>query len=100
MGRSLWTLLQRQLQEELEEEEYSTWFMPLRVRRDSDDELVLLVPNQRWLHTLEENYRPLIDRLIANIPGASFEVLFSLNEEEPPSAPVAPFEFSPKYRFS
>jgi chromosomal replication initiator protein len=100
MGRSLWTLLQRQLQEELDEEEYSTWFMPLRVRRDSDDELVLLVPNQRWLRTLEENYRPLVNRLIANIPGASFEVLFSLNDEEPAATPVTPFEFSPKYRFS
>src|SRR5579863_4847628 len=102
MGRSLWSLLQRQLQEELDEEEFATWFMPLRVRRDSDDELVLLVPNQRWLNTLEETYRPLIDRLTANIPGAAFEVLFSLSEEEATqtATPVAPFEFNPKYRFS
>jgi chromosomal replication initiator protein len=102
MPRNLWTLLQRQLQQELDEEDYSTWFMPLRVRRDNDDELILVVPNQRWLHTLEESFRPAIDKAVANIPGTTFEVLFTLssNEEEVPQPPVILSEFNPKYLFS
>ncbi|MFL6290482.1 MAG: DnaA N-terminal domain-containing protein, partial [Thermoanaerobaculia bacterium] len=58
MPASLWPLLQRQLQHELDPEEFATWFLPLKVGDEEDDRLILIAPNPRFLHTLEESYRP------------------------------------------
>ncbi|HEX7181734.1 MAG TPA: chromosomal replication initiator protein DnaA [Thermoanaerobaculia bacterium] len=102
MAESRWSLLQKQLQQELDREEFATWFLPLKVRKDEPDRLVLLAPNSRFLHTLEESYRPTVDRAVAGLGGRAFEVLFLLEEEEevPPSdALPAPAHLNPKYEF-
>ncbi|HEY8022459.1 MAG TPA: DnaA N-terminal domain-containing protein, partial [Thermoanaerobaculia bacterium] len=95
---SLWSLLQRQLQQQLDPEDFSTWFRPLKVQSEREDRLVLLAPNPRFLHTLEESFRPQVDRAVAGLSGPSFEVLFSL-EEKAAEAP-GPSQFNPKYLFS
>jgi chromosomal replication initiator protein len=102
MSQSLWSLLQRQLQQQLDPEEYATWFRPLRVGNEDGERLVLLAPNSRFLHTLEESYRPTVDRAVAGLGGHGFEVLFSLEEAEIPSdeTPIAPSHFNPRYLFS
>jgi len=100
---SLWSLLQRQLQQQLDPEDYSTWFRPLKVQSEREDRLVLLAPNQRFLHTLEESFRPQVDRAIAGLGGAAVEVLFSLEEKAPPPLPVdAPPQgrLNPRYLFA
>jgi len=100
---SLWSLLQRQLQQQLDPEDYSTWFRPLKVQSEREDRLVLLAPNQRFLHTLEESFRPQVDRAIAGLGGAAVEVLFSLEEKAPPPPPVdAPPQgrLNPRYLFA
>jgi len=117
MSQSLWSLLQKQLRQHLDPEEFATWFRPLKVHdsgdpRTADDggkpgtasgkrRLVLLAPNSRFLHTLEESYRPTVDRALAGLGGPGFEVLFSLAEEEgePAEAPVVLSDFNPKYLF-
>jgi chromosomal replication initiator protein len=103
MSQSHWPLLQKQLQQELDPEEFATWFLPLKVRDDGDNRLVLLAPNSRFLHTLEESYRPTVDRALAGLTdlgGAPFEVLFSLEEEEtPPAELLTGTHFNPKYLF-
>jgi chromosomal replication initiator protein len=102
MSRSLWPLLQRQLQQQLDPEEYATWFQPLKVRNEGDGRLVLLAPNSRFLDTLEESYRRTVDRAIAGLGDPGFEVLFSLEDEPdeaPLEAPAVPSHFNPKYRF-
>ncbi|HSL83980.1 MAG TPA: chromosomal replication initiator protein DnaA, partial [Thermoanaerobaculia bacterium] len=38
-------------------------------------------PDSRFLHTLEESYRPAVDRAISGLAGPSFEVLFSVDAE-------------------
>jgi chromosomal replication initiator protein len=78
----LWTRLQQQLQQQLEPEEYSTWFRPLRARSDGSGRLILFAPNSRFLNTLEESYRPTLDRAIAGLGDAACEVLFSLEGRE------------------
>ncbi|MBV8199295.1 MAG: hypothetical protein JOZ15_01605, partial [Acidobacteria bacterium] len=101
MSQTLWSLLQKQLRQHLDPEEFATWFRPLKVRDEGDKKLVLLAPNQRFLHTLEESYRPTVDRALAGVDGPAFEVLFSLAEqgEEPAEAPVVLSDFNPKFLF-
>jgi chromosomal replication initiator protein len=126
MSQSLWSLLQEQLRQELDPEEFATWFLPLKVRDEGNGKLVLLAPNSRFLHTLEESYRPTVTRALdalarnvpsvpvagragapspSNSPGGSdsppFEVIFSLEEKEAAAeAPVALSDFNPKYHFT
>ncbi|HEX5757595.1 MAG TPA: chromosomal replication initiator protein DnaA [Thermoanaerobaculia bacterium] len=98
----IWSLLQRELQQELPAEEFATWFRPLKVRTEEEDRLVLLAPDARFLHTLESSYRPAVDRAVAGLKGAAYQVLFSLEEREqaPPEAPPAlAARFNPKYTF-
>ena len=93
MPQSLWSLLQKQLRQHLNPEEFATWFRPLKAqaqaRDDGGKKLVLLAPNSRFLHILEESYRPTVDRALAGLGGPAFEVLFSVAEEEgePADAP-------------
>src|SRR5690349_24788280 len=105
MPQSRWSILQKKLQQSLDPEEYATWFRPLRVRDEAEDRVVLLAPNSRFLHTLEESYRRTVDRAIAGLGGEGFEVLFSLEEDdldgEAPAAeePLAGSKLNPKYLF-
>src|SRR5215213_3734444 len=108
MSQSLWSLLQKQLQQQLDPDEFATWFRPLRVRDEAADRLVLLAPNSRFLHTLEESYRRTVDRAIAGVGGGAFEVLFSLEEELPQNGagsrapeepPLSGSLFNTKYQF-
>ncbi len=86
MNRTTWTRLRRQLERQLDPDEFATWFRPLRVRAESPGRLVLVAPNARFLHTLEESYRPAVDRAIAGLDDPAVEVLFSLDEGESVSA--------------
>jgi chromosomal replication initiator protein len=100
MSHSLWSRLQRQLQQQLDPEEFATWFRPLKVGNEDGERLVLVAPNSRFLHTLEESYRPTVDRAVAGLGGHGFEVLFSLEEAVISSdEPIAPSHFNPKYTF-
>ncbi len=103
MSQTLWSVLQKQLQQELDPEEFATWFLPLKVRNAGEDRLVLVAPNSRFLHTLEESYRPTVDRALAGIPGSRFEVHFLLEEEDgldgEPAKILSPSHFNPKYLF-
>ena len=71
MSSSLWSRLRDQLQQQLDPEEFSTWFQPLRVGREDEDRLVLLAPDERFLHTLESSYRPAVDRAVAGLSDSS-----------------------------
>jgi chromosomal replication initiator protein len=99
MSQTTWSRLQQQLRGELDAEDFATWFGPLKVRSEDEKRLVLVAPNQRFLHTLEENFRGLVDRAAAGVKGRSFEVLFSVaGSVGAPAAPPAN-QFNPKYLF-
>jgi chromosomal replication initiator protein len=97
MSKNLWKDLQRELERQLDPEEFATWFRPLRVQREDKDRLVLLAPNDHFLSALEQSYRPAVDRAIAGLKGPEFRVLFSL-EEKPPLAERPP-ALNPRYLF-
>ena len=64
MSQTRWSQLQKQLQQHLDPDEFATWFRPLKVRDEGGQRLVLVAPNSRFLHTLEESYRPMVDRAV------------------------------------
>src|SRR5437762_12215112 len=100
MSQTLWSRLQKQLQQQLDPEEFATWFRPLKVGNEDGDRLVLVAPNSRFLHTLEESYRPTVDRAVAGLGERGFEVLFSLDDAEVSSdEPLAASYYDPKYLF-
>ena len=96
MTVSVWHRLQARLQRNLPQEEFRTWFGPLAVESESDRRLVLRAPNQRFVSSLEEVYRPVVDRAVADLEGATYEVLFSVADGQPAAA-EEPFES--RYRF-
>ncbi len=88
--------------EELDPEEFATWFLPLKVRKEGQGHLILLAPNSRFLHTLEESYRSVVDRALAGLSGRPFEVHFLLEEDDKEVSTdevPAPGHFNPKYIF-
>jgi chromosomal replication initiator protein len=105
MTQSLWPLVDRQLQLELEVDEYETWFRPLTPVDGGPGELVLVVPTQRFLLTLEESYRVTLDRIAAEVTGEPLTVRFELAGEHRGAEETARTnaeslaQFNPRYRF-
>ena len=98
MASSVWHRLQSKLQQELDPEEYSTWFAPLQVRAEQDGCLELLAPNQRFVTTLEESYRTAVDRAVAGLEGPAYKVLFTV-QDGPRRREMPPSQFNPRYEF-
>ncbi len=100
MDQALWKSLQDHLRRELDPEEFSTWFAPLTVRSESADSLTLTAPSERFLHTLEQSYRPAVDRAIGELRGSAFKVLFAVADVAPTAgANVVGDAFNPRYSF-
>ncbi|MCH9650857.1 MAG: chromosomal replication initiator protein DnaA [Deltaproteobacteria bacterium] len=77
-----WDSIRQRLRSILDGEEFETWIGPLRVQSEGPMRLVLIAPNPRFLHTLEESYRPLLDRCAQELLAPGFETLFVLETEE------------------
>jgi chromosomal replication initiator protein len=99
MTASVWHRLQARLQRSLPPEEFRTWFGPLAVESESAERLILRAPNQRFVSSLEEVYRPMVDRAVADLQGASYEVLFSFGDAAQAAAPAAEAPFESRYQF-
>lgn len=98
---SFWTRLREQLETSLDPEEMNTWFSPLVVSSEDQNRLVLTAPNEHFAHTLEQSYRPAIDRAISELGSERIEVLFRVESQEPERAPepTQSHQFDPRYRF-
>jgi chromosomal replication initiator protein len=96
MSKSLWKDLQRELERQLDPDEFSTWFRPLKVQRENAEQLVLVAPNDHFLTALEQGYRPAVDRAIAGLKGPQFRVLFSLDDR---NADRPALQLNPRYLF-
>ena len=86
MADNLWSQLRRELQDQMDPEEFATWINPLKVESESRDRLVLVAPNESFRAALERGFRPTVDRAIAGMRDPSVRVLFSLEEAEKESA--------------
>lgn len=101
MTQSRWTRLKRRLEEQLDPEEFDTWFGPLRAQGEGGNRLVLLAPNQHFVHTLEQGYRPVIESAIADLEDPGLDVLFAVEEspEDSTQPQTTSSQFDPRYRF-
>jgi chromosomal replication initiator protein len=104
---SSWSRLQERLRAILEPEEYSTWFAPLKLKGENEAGLVLVAPNARFVHTLEESYRETVDREASLLFDELFSVTILAEEGEgerplraapTPQAPTGD-RLNPKYLF-
>lgn len=101
MEQALWQLLQDHLQKELDPEEFTSWFRPLKVLAQSADSITLSAPSERFLHTLEQSYRPAVDRAISELRGSAFKVLFSVdNTPSPVRQNLVGEAFNSRYTFN
>ena len=101
MKPSRWNRLKKRLQEQLDAEEFSTWFDPLQVQSDEGNRLVLSAPNEHFVHTLEQSYLPAIDQAREHLGEDGLEVLFVAedgNDQEAPPPPQTSL-FDARYRF-
>jgi len=99
MTFSRWDQLQRKLRENLDPDEFTTWFQPMSVLWEREDALTLLAPNDRFLHTIEESYRPLLDRCSNELLGPTYRIQIVLEEAKAPANAPSSSSFNPKYTF-
>ena len=114
MTLSHWTQLKQHLEGQLDPEDFTTWFSPLRVQIEEDHRLVLVAPNQHFVHTLEHSYRPAVDSAIASLDQPALEVQFTVDGtvsvdgtvrvdgtegEEGAGSSQLNSQFDPRYRF-
>ncbi len=98
-----WHQLRDRLATHLDAEEFETWFGPLQAQAFSGNRLILLAPNQHFVHTLEQSYRPLVDSIISELDDSTMDVLFAVketvvettNNQPPPTSS----KFDPRYQF-
>ncbi|MCB9378906.1 MAG: chromosomal replication initiator protein DnaA [Holophagales bacterium] len=99
----IWSRIAEGLRQSLPAEEYSTWIAPLSVKSETPDELVLVAPNARFVHAIEESYRHLIDREAAAVADELLQVFLTADDgldERASAAAPAPIErLNPKYTF-
>ncbi len=103
MSRSLWPALREKLEELLDTEEFDTWFSPLRLKSGDDRRLLIAAPTEHFVHTIEQSYRPILDRALAELGATGAEVLLTVDvsaesSQEPVTAPASSV-FDPRYRF-
>ncbi|QQR74729.1 MAG: chromosomal replication initiator protein DnaA [Holophagales bacterium] len=98
MIESPWELLRSRLAELVDGEEFDTWLAPLQARVDGSN-LLLLAPNARFRHTLEEEYLDLVTRTWREAQGETASVAVEVEERRRPvDSPVRP-ALNPKYSF-
>ncbi len=102
MKKARWSQISKQLKKYLDEEEFNTWFSPLQKQSDSNGRLVIRAPNEHFVHTLEQSYRPTIDRVMTDLGLESIELFFTTEElgealQEP--LPILPTHLNSRYRF-
>ena len=101
-SHSTWSLVSDRLRSALAPEEYATWIAPLKVKSETDGALVLSAPNERFVHTVEENYRDAIERESAAVHDQLFQILIAAEDADevpPPVRPTGVARLNAKYTF-
>jgi len=105
-NESTWTGIKHHLKTQLDPDEFATWFAPLEVKSAHRRRLVVSAPDEQFVHTIEQSYRPAIDRAVESLARTDpLEVLFTAGDRTTRPAktlealPVSS-RFGPRYRFA
>lgn len=93
-----WEQVRSRLAELIDGEEFDTWLAPLQ-GRVMDDRLVLLVPNARFRHAVEQEFLELITSTWRDACGDRATVSVELEERRRTAEPATRPTLNPKYLF-
>ena len=81
-----WEKCLAKIKKEISDENYSTWFAPIRLHSKTKDELILTVPNTFYKDCLLQNYREIITSVVTFFAESSIQITLQIeaNPSEPP----------------
>tara|TARA_Y100000758_G_scaffold132771_1_gene93946 strand:- start:420 stop:1862 length:1443 start_codon:yes stop_codon:yes gene_type:complete len=93
-----WEKCLAKIKKEISDENYSTWFVPIRLHSKTKDELILTVPNTFYKDCLLQNYREIITSVVTFFAESSIQI--TLQIEANPSEPLQNKIMSPSLQHS
>jgi chromosomal replication initiator protein len=116
---TLWKKCLEKIEEQIQPESYSTWFLPTYPRAFNDGLMTIAVPNQFYRKCLIENYRDLIETTLKSVTEKPILVDFCVESEVlsqteqgkdfkkatviesvKSASPPAPSSLNPRYSFA
>ena len=93
-----WEKCLAKIKKEISDENYSTWFVPIRLHSITKDKLILTVPNTFYKDCLLQNYHEIITSAVTLFAESSVEI--TLQIEANPSEPLQNKIMSPSLQHS
>ena len=93
-----WGKCLAKIKKEISDENYSTWFVPIRLHSITKDKLILTVPNTFYKDCLLQNYHEIITSAVTLFAESSVEITLQL--EANPSEPLQNKIMSPSLQHS
>lgn len=86
---TIWNDCLNIIRQEVDEQNFNTWFKPIVPLRSEEDVLTIQVPSQFFYEWLEENYVPILKKAIHTVLGANGRLEYSVivdsgNHHNPP----------------
>jgi chromosomal replication initiator protein len=86
---TVWSDCLEIIRQEVDEQNFNTWFKPINPVRTTDDVLTIQVPSQFFYEWLEEHYVPVLKKAIHQVLGANGRLEYSVvvdsgNKQNPP----------------
>ncbi len=86
----VWTESLHALKQQLGQQEFKTWFVPLRVLERTRSEVVLQAPNAPFATWVSSHYLDRIAQVMEEVAGRSYRIRVVADEESLPEAPDEP----------
>ena len=75
---TVWTDCLKIIKEQVDEQNFTTWFKPIVPLRHEGDVLTIQVPSQFFYEWLEENYVPILKKAIGSVMGENARLEYSV----------------------
>ena len=75
---TVWTDCLKLIKEQVDEQNFTTWFKPIVPLRHEGDVLTIQVPSQFFYEWLEENYVPILKKAIGTVIGENARLEYSV----------------------
>ncbi|HMR57016.1 MAG TPA: DnaA N-terminal domain-containing protein, partial [Cyclobacteriaceae bacterium] len=75
---TVWSDCLEIIRQEVDEQNFNTWFKPINPVRTTDDVLTIQVPSQFFYEWLEEHYVPVLKKAIHQVLGPNGRLEYSV----------------------